>query len=270
MAFPLFVQEIDDNGVARITLTRAEVHNAFIEALIAELTAALEGAAHDPRVRVVVLAAQGRSFSAGADLNWMKAMAVYSESENVEDSLRLATLMRTLDELQKPTIARINGHVFGGGVGLVACCDIAVAVEGARFALSEVKLGLIPAVISPYVIAAIGERHARRFFLTAEAMTAETAQRIGLVHEMAEAQELDNAVEREITLLLQGGPAAQGMAKRLVRTVAREESRRDALHHYTAELIAKTRVSPEGQEGLAAFLEKRKPNWIEKSRARPD
>ena len=262
--------ERDGRGVATLTFNRPDRHNAFDAEVIAELTEALRRVDSDAHVRAVVLTGAGKSFSAGADLNWMKAMAVYSESENVEDSLRLATLMRTLDELQKPTIARINGHVFGGGVGLVACCDIAVAVEGARFALSEVKLGLIPAVISPYVIAAIGERHARRFFLTAEAMTAETAQRIGLVHEMAEAQELDNAVEREITLLLQGGPAAQGMAKRLVRTVAREESRRDALHHYTAELIAKTRVSPEGQEGLAAFLEKRKPNWIEKSRARPD
>lgn len=258
------VVSVDARGVAALTLNRPDKHNAFNAEVIAELTETLRDLDADGKVRVVVLTGAGKSFSAGADLNWMKAMAGYSESENLEDSLRLAALMRTLNELSKPTIARVNGHVFGGGVGLVSCCDIAVAVESARFALSEVKLGLIPAVISPYVIAAIGERHARRFFLTAEAMTAETAQRIGLVHEVAPPEELDSAVEREIGLLLQGGPVAQDVAKRLVRKIARDEMRRDELHHHTAELIAKTRVSPEGQEGLAAFLEKRQPEWVRK------
>src|SRR3546814_223298 len=184
MAFPLFVQEIDKQGVARITLTRAEVHNAFNETLIAELTAALDGAAQDPRVRVVVLAAQGPSFSAGADLNWMRAMAGYSRAENLEDARRLARLMRTLNDMAKPTIALVQGPAYGGGVGLVACCDVAIAVEDAKFCLSEVKLGLIPAVISPYVVATIGESAARRYFLTAETFSSWEAQRLGLVHEV--------------------------------------------------------------------------------------
>jgi len=251
----------DSRGVATVTLNRPEKHNAFDADIIATLTQALQTLDRDAAVRIVVLTGAGKSFSAGADLGWMKAMARYSEAENLEDSLRLAELMQVLDKLRKPTIARINGHVFGGGVGLVACCDIAIAVEHARFALSEVKLGLIPAVISPYVIAAMGERHARRFFLTAEAMSAETAQNVGLVHEIAAVEELDNAVEREIELLLQGGPAAQGIAKQLIRNVVRDEMQREELHHYTAKLIAQTRVSAEGQEGLAAFLEKRQPEW---------
>src|SRR5690606_27323592 len=259
MSDPWILSEIDERGVATLTLNRPDRHNAFNAEVIAELAATLRDLDGNDAVRVVVLTGAGKSFSAGADLNWMKAMAGYSEAENLDDSLRLAELMRTLNELGKPTIARINGHVFGGGVGLVACCDIAIAVEHARFALSEVKLGLIPAVISPYVIAAMGERHARRFFLTAAAMSAETAQNVGLVHEIAAVEELDNAVEREIDLLLQGGPAAQGIAKQLIRNVVRDEMQREELHHYTAKLIAQTRVSAEGQEGLAAFLEKRQP-----------
>lgn len=261
MSDPWILSEIDERGVATLTLNRPDRHNAFNAEVIAELTATLRDLDGNDAVRVVVLTGAGKSFSAGADLNWMKAMAGYSEAENLDDSLRLAELMRTLNELGRPTIARINGHVFGGGVGLVACCDIAIAVEHARFALSEVKLGLIPAVISPYVIAAMGERHARRFFLTAEAMSAETAQNVGLVHEIAGVEELDNAVEREIELLLQGGPAAQGIAKQLIRNVVRDDMQREELHHYTAKLIAQTRVSTEGQEGLAAFLEKRQPEW---------
>ena len=168
-----------------------------------------------------------------------------------------------LDNLEKPTIARINGHVFGGGVGLVSCCDIAIATDAARFALSEVKLGLVPAVISPYVIAAIGERHARRYFLTAEAMDAAAAKNIGLVHECVGADALDAAVEREIGLLLAGGPLAQAAAKHLVRQVCHADtSAENHLRQTTAEIIAQIRVSIEGQEGLAAFLDKRKPRWV--------
>ena len=260
MTFPLFVQEIDEQGAARITLTRAEVHNAFNEALIAELTAALDGLAQDPRVRVVVLAAQGPSFSAGADLNWMKAMAGYSRAENLEDARRLAGLMRTLNGLPKPTVALVQGPAYGGGVGLVACCDIVVAVEEARFCLSEVKLGLIPAVISPYVVATIGEAAARRYFLTAEAFSSGEAQRLGLVHEVVDRGALEVRGRQLVDALLQGGPAAQREAKVLVFAVA---GRRvdEGLIEETAGRIAELRVSQEGREGITAFLEKRKPDW---------
>jgi methylglutaconyl-CoA hydratase len=260
MAFPLFVQEIDKYGTARITLTRGEVHNAFNEALIAELTAALVGVAEDPRVRVVVLAAQGPSFSAGADLNWMKAMAGYSRTENVEDARRLARLMQTLNGLPKPTVALVQGSAYGGGVGLVACCDVAIAVEDAKFCLSEVKLGLIPAVISPYVIAAIGESAARRYFLTAETFSSWEAQRLGLVHEVVDRGALEGRGRQVVDALLQGGPVAQRAAKELVSAVA---GRRldEALIEETATRIAGLRVSDEGREGISAFLEKRKPSW---------
>lgn len=254
---------IDGRGVATVTINRPDKHNAFNAEVIAALTHALQAADRDERVRVIVLTGAGKSFSAGADLNWMKSMASYSEDENLDDSLKLAELMQVLDNTRTPTIARVNGHVFGGGVGLITCCDIAIVVESAKFALSEVKLGLVPAVISPYVIAAIGERHARRFFLTAEAMVAPVAQQIGLVHEVVPARELDAAVEKEIELLLQGGPEAQAAAKHLVREVCHADT--DAENHLkqtTAKLIAQVRVSAEGQEGLSAFLEKRKPRWV--------
>jgi methylglutaconyl-CoA hydratase len=260
MANPLFVQEIDKRGTARITLTRAEVHNAFNEALIAELTAALDGIAQDARVRVVVLAAQGPSFSAGADLNWMKAMASYSRAENVEDARRLARLMRTLNGLPKPTLALVQGPAFGGGVGLVACCDIVIAVEEAKFCLSEVKLGLIPAVISPYVIATIGEAAARRYFLTAEAFSSWEAQRLGLVHEVVDRSALESRGRQIVEALLQGGPVAQQAAKDLVFSVAGRHPD-EALIEETAGRIAELRASEEGREGIAAFLEKRRPNW---------
>ena len=257
--------DTDHRGVATVTLNRSDKHNAFNAEMIAELTAVLLTIDRDPKARVVILTGAGKSFSAGADLNWMKSMAGYSEEENLDDSLKLAELMQVLDNLTKPTIARVNGHVFGGGVGLVACCDIAITVETARFALSEVKLGLVPAVISPYVIAAIGERHARRFFLTAEAMDATAAKSIDLVHEIVVADALDAAIEREVDLLLTGGPAAQAAAKHLVRQVCHADiNAENHLQRTTAEIIAQIRVSEEGQEGLAAFLEKRKPKWMKK------
>lgn len=260
MPNPLFVQEIDKRGTARITLTRAEVHNAFNEALIAELTAALDGIAQDPRVRVVVLAAQGPSFSAGADLNWMRAMASYSRAENVEDARRLARLMRTLNSLPQPTVALVQGPAFGGGVGLVACCDVVIAVEEAKFCLSEVKLGLIPAVISPYVVATIGEAAARRYFLTAEAFSSWEAQRLGLVHEVVDRGALESRGRQVVEALLQGGPSAQRAAKSLVFSVV-GRSPDEALIEATAGSIADLRASEEGREGVAAFLEKRRPNW---------
>ena len=249
---------IDLTGnTARLSLARPDIHNAFDDALIAELTSALVALGADDTVRVVVLSGEGASFSAGADLGWMRRMAQASEAENRDDARRLATLMRTLDECPKPTIARVNGAAFGGGVGLVACCDIAIGVDGAKFGLTETKLGLVPAVISPYVIAAIGARHARRLFLTAQLFDAREAERIGLLHRAVPADELDGSVQAEIERLLAAGPVAVREAKMLVRRIARGDDHDVA----NAELIARLRVSPEGQEGLAAFFDKRKPAW---------
>ena len=246
--------------VARLRLHRPELHNAFDAALIAALTSALERLGGDDGVRVVVLEGAGASFSAGADLNWMRGMAAASEQENREDSLALARLMRALDELPKPTIARVHGAAFGGGVGLVACCDIAIGAEGAKFGLTEARLGLLPAVISPYVIAAIGTRQARRYFATAEVFDAAQAQRIGLLHEVVEADALDAAVDRQVALLLKAGPVASAQAKSLVRDVAWARDR-DSIDAANANLIARLRVSDEGQAGLSAFLDKRAPAW---------
>ena len=261
MQEPLFMEEVRDDGVARLTLTRPEVHNAFNEQLIGELTQALKGLESDRRVRAVVLAAEGKSFSAGADLNWMKSMAGYSEQENLEDSRALAGLMRTLNDLKKPTMALVQGSAFGGGVGLVACCDIALSVESAKFALTEVKLGLIPSVISPYVVAAIGQRAARRYFLTGEPFTAREAAELGLIHQVVGFDDLERSVEEVLALLLKAGPEAQAAAKDLVFTVA-DRPVDDALVEETAKRIARIRISAEGQEGLTSFFEKRRPEWI--------
>jgi methylglutaconyl-CoA hydratase len=250
-------------AVVWLTLNRPQVHNAFDDVLIAALTRALEQADADPLIRVVVLTGNGSCFSAGADLNWMRGMAAASELANREDSLRLAKLMRTLQFLSKPTIARVNGAAYGGGVGLVACCDIAIGVESAKFALSEVKLGLVPAVISPYVIAAIGLREARRLFITGEVFDANTAVRIGLLHASVSAGELDEAIERQLYLLAKAGPHAQCEAKQLaLRIGGADPAQAERIDHANAELIARLRVSPEGQHGLAAFLDKRAPAWI--------
>jgi methylglutaconyl-CoA hydratase len=262
--------EIDRRGVATLTLNRPEVHNAFDAALIARLTELLMELKSEPGVRAVVLTGTGRSFSAGADVNWMRSMASCSEEENFEDALHMADLMSLLNSLPLPTIARVNGHAYGGGVGLVACCDIAIASADARFALSEVRLGLVPAVISPYVVAAIGERNARRLFLTGEPMDAKLARRVGLVHEIAKPNKLDDALEDQLGMLLKGGPVALRESKELVFTVESGSLPADAaLRRRTAEIIAQLRVSAEGQEGLAAFLEKRAPAWAadEESRA---
>ncbi|MFC0677886.1 enoyl-CoA hydratase-related protein [Lysobacter korlensis] len=251
-----------DGPVARLRLNRPELHNAFDARLIAALTGALSAVAADPTVRVVVLEGAGASFSAGADLNWMRDMASASEEENRTDSLALARLMRSLNELPKPTIARVHGAAFGGGVGLVACCDIAIGAPEAKFGLTESKLGLLPAVISPYVIEAIGAREARRWFATAEIFDACTAARIGLLHDVVPAEDLDSAIQRQVDLLLKAGPLAAAQAKELVRRVATQTDPA-TLDADNAELIARLRVSPEGQEGLGAFLDKRKPAWCD-------
>lgn len=251
------------HGLCEIRLNRPSVHNAFDDHLIAELTAALESAGRDPKIRSVVLSGEGSTFSAGADLNWMRSMASASEEENRDDSLRLAYLMRTLNFLPKPTLAKVNGSAYGGGVGLVACCDIAIGARSAKFSLSEAKLGLVPAVISPYVIAAIGPRHARRLFVSAEVFDAEEATRIGLLHQCVDAGDLDEAVERNLHFLGKCGPRAQAEAKHLAMRVSGTTSEIAALlDARNAELIARLRVSEEGQEGLTAFLDKRPPRWI--------
>lgn len=261
MEAPSLSVEVDDLGRATVTLDRPGLHNAFDDALVAALTAALEALGRDDRVRVVLLAARGKSFSAGADLGWMRRMASYSREDNLRDARALATLMRTLDGLPKPTVAVVQGAAYGGGVGLVACCDVALASSRATFCLSEVKLGLIPAVISPYLVAAIGPRATRRYALTAEPFDAAEARRLGLVHEVVAEDALRPAADRLAGALLRNGPRAVAAAKALVARVARAPLD-DALEAETAERIASLRASDEGREGLAAFLEKRAPAWV--------
>lgn len=261
MEAPSLSVEVDDLGRATVTLDRPGLHNAFDDALVAALTAALEALGRDDRVRVVLLAARGKSFSAGADLGWMRRMASYSREDNLRDARALATLMRTLDGLPKPTVAVVQGAAYGGGVGLVACCDVALASSRATFCLSEVKLGLIPAVISPYLVAAIGPRATRRYALTAEPFDANEARRLGLVHEVVAEDALRPAADRLAGALLRNGPRAVAAAKALVARVARAPLD-DALTADTAERIASLRASDEGREGLAAFLEKRAPAWV--------
>jgi methylglutaconyl-CoA hydratase len=254
--------EIDD-GIARVTLARPQVHNAFDDVLIEALTAQLRELESMPRVRAIVLTGEGASFSAGADLHWMRRMVAADEKDNRKDARKLAKLMRTLHYLDKPTIARVNGSAFGGGVGLVACCDIAIASKDAKFGLTEVRLGLVPAAISPYVIDAIGARQARRWFITGETFPAETALAIGLVHQVVPARQLDAAVQAQLALLRAAGPVAATQAKALVHRVVHPDFRRQReLDEDNAELIARLRISPEGQEGLTAFLAKRKPAWV--------
>lgn len=252
--------DIDGRGAATVWLNRPEVHNAFDDTLIATLTEDLRRLEADPGVRVVVLAGRGKSFSAGADLGWMKRMASYTEAENRRDAEALAELLRTLNFLKKPTIAAVQGNAYGGGVGLVACCDIVVAVEAASFALTEVRLGLTPATISPYVVAAIGERQARRYFLTAESFNAREAQRIGLVHQTCKPDDLPLIVAQIIDSAVACGPTAQAAAKDLIRRVSRGPVDAEMIAD-TARRIAEIRVSSEGREGIGAFLEKRKPAW---------
>lgn len=253
------------NEVATITLNNPEKHNAFDDKLIAEMLAAFTQIDKDETIRAVVLASQGKSFSSGGDLNWMKRMADYSYEENLSDAQALATMLNTLNNLSKPTIARVQGPAFGGAVGLVSCCDMAVASSNATFCLSEVKIGIIPATISPYVIDAIGSRAARRYFLTAERITAEQALRLGLVNEVCEHNELDQYVNNFVNSLLNNSPAAIAASKQLIREVSHTAIDNSLIKH-TSERIAVIRVSTEGQEGLSAFLEKRPPSWIKKGR----
>jgi len=251
-----------DLGVGIITLNRPERHNAFDDALIGELSAAIDRMAADPAVRVLVISSTGKSFCAGADLNWMKRAAAYSSDENLRDARVLAGMLRKLAQCPKPTVARIQGPAYGGGVGLVACCDVAIATFDAQFSLTEVKLGLIPAVISPHVIAAIGERYARRYMLTAERFSAAEAYRIGLLHELVtDDAALDEAVGEIVDALLNNAPGAMAECKQLITAVAWRPLSPQVVED-TAQRITRLRASAEGREGMSAFLEKRKPNWI--------
>lgn len=256
------IQITQHHGVRELLLNRPELHNAFDDALIGELADALAAAAADDAVRALMLRGAGASFSAGADMNWMRGMAGASEAENRADSLRLAALMRCLQFFPKPTIARVHGAAFGGGVGLIACCDIAIGARSAKFGLTETKLGLVPAVISPYVVAAIGLRQARRLFLTGETFDADIARQIGLLHQVVDDEALDAAIERTSHLLLKAGPMAQREAKQLaLRMAGITPLQAEHIDHENALLIARLRVSEEGQEGLGAFLDKRAPDW---------
>ena len=250
-----------EGRVATVTLNRPDVRNAFNETTIAEIKQAFSELGDDAGLRAIVLAANGPAFCAGADLNWMKKMAGYTHAENHADALQLAEMLRTIYLCPKPVVARVQGDCYAGGMGLVAACDIIVAVEEANFCLSEVKLGLIPATISPYVIKAMGENASRRYFLTAERFGAQEALRIGFAHEVVSADALDAKVAEIVKALVNNSPNAVQQAKALVREVAGQEVN-DALLADTAERIAQIRASDQGREGVASFLEKRKPAWL--------
>ncbi|MDH3318365.1 MAG: enoyl-CoA hydratase/isomerase family protein [Betaproteobacteria bacterium] len=248
------------DGVARLTLDRPEIRNAFDDALIAAVTKALRELDADGQVRAVVLGGNGPAFCAGGDLNWMKRMSGYTYEQNLADAKGLAGMLQTLDRMKKPTIARVHGPVYAGGIGLVAACDIAVGVPEAKFCLSEAKIGLSPATISPYVVRAMGERMARRYFLSAEVFDGNEAYRIGLLSHVSPSEELDGEIDKILENLLHGGPGAMAKIKDLIRDVASGKVD-DAMVAETAKRIAEIRATPEGKEGVASFLEKRKPAW---------
>ncbi len=253
--------EKDERGVASVTLNNPEKHNAFDEHVIAELTDIFAGLAEDTSIKAMVLRSNGRNFSAGADLDWMKRMADYSHTENVRDANALADMLHKLNYLPMPTIARVQGAAMGGGAGLVCCCDIAIASDKASFAFSEARLGLLPATISPYVLQSIGAQAARRYFLTAERFDAKRALLLGMVSEVLEESQLDEEIERLIKTILTNSSEAVQAAKTLINDVENKPVT-TKLMQMTSESIAEIRASEEGKEGLAAFLEKRDPAWI--------
>ena len=254
--------DIDERGVATVTLNRPQIHNAFDAELISALSEVFQLLAQNHQVRVVILAAVGKSFSAGADLNWMQAMVQYDYQQNLADAQALAKMLSHLNQLNKPTIARVQGAAFGGAIGLIACCDIAIASKLSKFCLSEVKIGLIPATISPYVIDAIGARAARRYFCTAEVFSARRARRLGLLSEAVNEEELDSTIEDLVEHILRNSPQAVSAAKQLIFNVQNRVIEAPLID-MTCQEIASIRVSAEGQEGLQAFLQKRPPRWIE-------
>lgn len=254
------VERSFQDKVATITMRRAAVHNAINTQLVQDLQAAFADLLADTRLHAVVLTGDGPSFSAGADLSMMKEAATFSQEQNLSDALRMADLFDTINSFPCPVVGRINGTAMGGGAGLIAVCDIVIAAENARLAFSEVKLGIAPAVISPYVVRKIGESHARVLFVTGERFSAIRAREIGLVHTVVKAEELDAAVEKTLKELLRSGPQALRACKQLALHVGQMDH--DSAKKYTAEVIATLRVSAEGQEGLRSFLEKRDPNWV--------
>src|SRR5947209_8076906 len=254
------VERSHQDRVATITMRRPEVHNAFNGQLIQDLQAVFTELVPDEKLHAVVLAGDGPSFSAGADVSMMKESATYSQEQNISDALRLADLFDTINGFPCPVVARVNGAAMGGGAGLISVCDIVVAAENARLAFSEVKLGIAPAVISPYVVRKIGETHARVLFVTGERFSATRAREIGLVHTVVPLEELDAAVEKTVRELLSSGPQAVRACKALALNVGKMDH--DTARKYTAGLIATLRAGKEGQEGLRAFLEKRKPDWV--------
>jgi methylglutaconyl-CoA hydratase len=252
----------DARGIATLMLNRPERRNAFDAEVITTLHAAIDNIARNAAIRAVILTGAGSAFCAGMDLDHMRRQGAQSTDANTRDARAFADCLHALDRLEKPVIARVNGGAYGGGVGLIACADIAIAADTAKLAFTEVRMGIVPAVISPYVVAAIGTRHARRWFLSGGVLDAPTAKHVGLLHEVVPAAELDTAVEQEVSLLLQGGPTALAAAKQLVRDVSVSfPTSGEKTGVYTAELLARLRASPEGQEGLAAFNEKRRPSW---------
>lgn len=255
------VEFTQESAIAKVTLNRPDIHNAFNEEMISDLINYFDKVENDPTIRVMILQANGKSFSAGADLNWMKKMASYSEQENLSDATALASMLSKLFHLSKPTIVRVQGAAFGGAVGLVACCDIAIASRMSKYCLSEVKLGLIPATISPYVIQSVGPRIAKRLFMTAEVISARRARRIGLVSETVSEEDLDSEIDTIVQQILKNGPNAVSLAKQLVNDVSFLPISDDLLAK-TSRQIAAVRISEEGQEGLSAFLEKRAAKWV--------
>lgn len=256
--------EIEQRGAARwLWLNRPDVRNAFNDALAAEVSAAFADIEASPSTRVVVVAARGPAFCAGADLNWMRSMAGFSHADNHTDALQMARMFNAVHSCSRPVIARVQGDAFGGGVGLAAACDVVVAVESASFVLSEVKLGLVAATISPHLVRAMGPRQAARYMLTAEKFGAARARELGLVHETVAPESLDAEVDRMVQQLLAAGPGALAATKRLLADVV-ETPMDDVLLAATAKCIADARVSSEGREGIAAFLEKRAPAWTRK------
>ncbi len=255
------IQLIRSHKTVTVALNRPNQHNAMTPAMIRELTDTFHSLSEDESVRVVVLTGNGRSFCAGADLNFMRAAADFTFEENLADGKAIFDLMAAVNSCHKPVVGRINGSVIGGGTGLASCCDVTVAVVRARFAFSETRLGIVPAVIAPYVVAKIGAGNAREFFLTGERFSAEIAQRIGLIqHLAADENELDAIVADRVEQLLQAAPGAQAVAKQIINTVADKPI--PAMREHTATMIAKRRASAEGQEGMSSFLEKRKPSWL--------
>jgi len=249
--------ETDSRGVCTLSLNNPEKHNAFDDELIASLRTTLSEIEKDNAVRILILTGKGETFSSGADLKWMKAAAQRDEAANQKDSETLAKLMRALYEYDKPTVARINGSAFGGALGLIACCDIAIAVRNAQFAFTEVRFGLVPAVIAPYIIKAVGERHARRLFLSGERFSSDEAKKIDLVHQISDNNALDETIDKATEKLLKAGPLSVQACKCLIRSLSPDFS-----DESSARLIAQLRASSEGQEGISAFFEKRPPSWV--------